>query len=1271
MPTPVDLAKLSGEHRRWLDSWLAEFERSWRDGLLDAWVRELPAPGSTLRLPALVAMVAIDLRKQWQHGRHALLEGYLHVYPELGDAATVPIQLLEAEWEARRQAGRTPEPAEFARRFPQRADDLRRLGQPASASDAAQATRVTRSLHASTHSSSRPASGPALPEQFGRYRILQQLGQGGMGAVYLAHDSQLDRPVALKVPHFAADDPEGLARFLREARLAATLSHPSICPVHDVGQIDGIHYVTMAYIDGKPLADLLGGERPLPERSVAAVVRKLALALAEAHAHGVIHRDLKPSNVMINRRHEPIVMDFGLARRVGQEDVRLTRSGSILGTPAYMSPEQVDGNAALVGPCSDVYSLGVILYEMLTGRLPFEGSTASVLGQILTKEPPPPSSHRPGLDAALEAICLKAMAKDPAQRYASMTEFADALRKYLKGGGDSPQEEVVLLVPEPPEVIPVVKPVAGPSTAGLATDLLASMAGRAPASSRTPIPPPLPPDVKSERGEAPTARVRQTGRMAARTTGVVPVSPRPTLRQPPPSRKRNWLALKLAGVALFFLAGLGVIGWAVYAYKFSAQAQYKEGQARAKRGDYTGAIEAYSAALRRNDRLAAAHVGRAAAYFRQAEYDKVVTDCAAALAIDTGLAAAYCYRGGAYNRLGDFERAIQDCDEAIRLDRNFALAYAFRGDAYGNMANCSRGKEDLDRAIELDRDLALAYAYRSDIQHDSHHVDLGIVDATRAIELDPGLGIAYAYRGVCYAHKGQKKQAQDDFDQALRLAPNEAEVYNSRGVAQGSGDPDLALTAFSKAIELCPRFAEYHSNRARTRAARGQLTEALEDASRAIDISRNSASAHCARGQVYLQMKKYAEALADSIEAIRLNPSFSQAHVLRGLVHLQQDQDDQAVEDFTRAIELNPRDYEAYLCRAIAHNRKGRHDQALEDCRKAEECGLPNDDARCACAVARGSAHLGKKDLAAARKSFQEALKYSPDHAEAREGLRLASEPRVAPPVTNPPAGARAWVPGERMSHAIRHVMKCVREISDKTPYGYNEGVCILGAFLAPHAAISFTMPLGPNIDYAVIAAAGNDGDQVGVEVLGPDGQPVAQGIATAAGTVAAFRVPANGTYTLRQTLTRSQRASFCAMAVLREGGIDVPLRNLETSSAGIITVCSGVARKSPGTVVFQDAINQWALFGGIVAAGQSFNVNNLRLGQGRRWVVAAGDEHASTIDLLLLNRGQVAARDGTADARPVLSHDATAGIGYDLNVKNTRADGRSLILAAILRAGD
>ncbi len=289
-----------------------------------------------------------------------------------------------------------------------------------------------------------PARSPApaaadLPEQFGRYRVLKQLGKGGMGAVYLAHDTQLDRPVALKVPHFSASDgPHVLERFQREARAAATLRHSNICPVYDVGEIDGVRYLTMAFIEGRPLSSLIGDDKPLTVRQAATLVRKLALALKEAHGTGVIHRDLKPSNIMIDKRGEPVLMDFGLARRIDQTDKRLTQSGAILGTPAYMSPEQVSGDLEALGPASDIYSLGVILYELLIARLPFEGPTAAVLGQIMVSEPPPPSKLRPDLDSRVESICLKAMAKKIEGRYASMGELAAALTEYLQSKGQPP-----------------------------------------------------------------------------------------------------------------------------------------------------------------------------------------------------------------------------------------------------------------------------------------------------------------------------------------------------------------------------------------------------------------------------------------------------------------------------------------------------------------------------------------------------------------------------------------------------------------------------------------------------------------------------------------------------------------------------------------------------------------------------------------------------------------------------------------------------------------
>jgi serine/threonine protein kinase len=282
-----------------------------------------------------------------------------------------------------------------------------------------------------------------LPARFGRYTLRQLLGQGGMGVVYLAHDTQLDRLVALKVPRFGRTPrQEDRERFYREARAAAGVSHPNLCPVYDVGEIEGVAYLTMAYLEGTLLSVLAKSSSPLPIPRSLTLVAHMARAMQEVHRRGIIHRDLKPGNVMIDVRDQPIIMDFGLARRGPESgDVRLTHEGAVMGTPAYMPPEQIRGSGDQLGPGCDIYSLGMILYELLAGTLPFSGTAGELFAQILTGSPSPPSRFRPDLDPDLDALCLKALARVPADRYTSMQEFAEALERYPQSSAG--QGEVV------------------------------------------------------------------------------------------------------------------------------------------------------------------------------------------------------------------------------------------------------------------------------------------------------------------------------------------------------------------------------------------------------------------------------------------------------------------------------------------------------------------------------------------------------------------------------------------------------------------------------------------------------------------------------------------------------------------------------------------------------------------------------------------------------------------------------------------------------------
>lgn len=279
-----------------------------------------------------------------------------------------------------------------------------------------------------------PASraGADRPETLGRFRITVELGAGQFGTVYRAYDPQLDREVALKVPH--ADllaNPRVVTRFLREAKAAANLRHPNIVPVFESGKVAGGYYIARAFIDGRPLADEIpdGG---LPFRRAAAVARELAGAVGYAHEQGVVHRDIKPANVMVDRTGRPHLMDFGLASRA-DEGSKLTTDGAILGTPAYMAPEQARGAGGEAGPAADQYAVGVVLYELLTGRVPFSGPAAIVIHNAIHTDPEPPAKHRPDTPADLGTICRKAMAKRPEERYATCADLADDLRRWLDG----------------------------------------------------------------------------------------------------------------------------------------------------------------------------------------------------------------------------------------------------------------------------------------------------------------------------------------------------------------------------------------------------------------------------------------------------------------------------------------------------------------------------------------------------------------------------------------------------------------------------------------------------------------------------------------------------------------------------------------------------------------------------------------------------------------------------------------------------------------------
>jgi len=375
-------------------------------------------------------------------------------------------ELLEALMERKRR-GEPAEVEQAARENPDLADELRQLWAAVQVVGVFGRTSPVPPTHdrpprspstvALPQGAVAPA-GPPLPRRFGDYEFLEQIGRGGMGVVFKARQDGLDRVVALKVLRNTEASEGEAQRFRHEAETAARLDHPNIVPVYDVGEVEGQPYFTMKFVEGTTLARLID-EGPLPPREAARCVALVAHAIQHAHQKGTLHRDLKPSNILLNRTvgqsesravvesfastdgatdrrmdsWTPLVADFGLAKRVAGGE-SLTATGIILGTPPYMPPEQASGSRGRPSPASDVYSLGAILYECLTGRPPFQGATSvDTLLMVLDQEPVSPRRLNPKVDRALELICLKCLQKQADLRYQSAAELADDLEKFLRG----------------------------------------------------------------------------------------------------------------------------------------------------------------------------------------------------------------------------------------------------------------------------------------------------------------------------------------------------------------------------------------------------------------------------------------------------------------------------------------------------------------------------------------------------------------------------------------------------------------------------------------------------------------------------------------------------------------------------------------------------------------------------------------------------------------------------------------------------------------------
>ena len=427
-------------------------------------LQEILSRAGQLKPAELQTFLRADQYKRWQRGERMLVEIYLQRVPALRQEEEAIFDLIINEVIVREERHESPRLEEYARRFPDLSERLAHwfeiqkslktdfldslnlvatanIRVPSSDGNRAGASAADKSTAGSDSDSQLGTIMTPVPERhvavervnLSGYEILREIGRGGMGVVYIARQRGLNRLVALKMilsgKHAGADQAE---RFRVEAEAVARLQHPNIVQIYDIGEQEGRPYFSLEYLEGGSLSQKLNGT-PLAPRQAAQLMERLADAMHYAHQRGVVHRDLKPANILLTVEGQPKITDFGLAKYV-DDDTGQTQTGAILGTPSYMPPEQAEGRTRTVGPLADVYSLGAILYELLTGRPPFKGATYwDTLFLVRTQDPVPPMRLQPKVPRDLEIICLKCLAKEPGKRYASAEAISEDLRHFLVG----------------------------------------------------------------------------------------------------------------------------------------------------------------------------------------------------------------------------------------------------------------------------------------------------------------------------------------------------------------------------------------------------------------------------------------------------------------------------------------------------------------------------------------------------------------------------------------------------------------------------------------------------------------------------------------------------------------------------------------------------------------------------------------------------------------------------------------------------------------------
>ncbi len=835
--------------------------------------------------------------------------------------------------------------------------------------------------------------------EFGpRYRIESLLGEGGMGSVYKAYDKDLDRIVAIKLlrPGLASH-PAAMQRFKQELLLASKISHKNILRIHDLGDVGGVKFISMAYVEGEDLHHLLEKQGRLPVERAVRLARQLCEALAAAHAEGVAHRDLKPQNVLLDHGDNAYVSDFGLAKSLEADAAGMTRTGELLGTPRYMSPEQVESKPA--DHRSDLYSLGLILYEMVTGKLPFPGdSAAHAMLQRVRKKPKNPKLLNPELPDHVVRIILRCLEKDPAQRYQSAREVLadlDAQRS------PSRSRSVQIALPMPTRrdwllvagvlLVLIVLALAVPSVRNF-------VLRRPPATPTTPAGIPalaqgkylavLPFRVLGDQGslgyiaegvvEALSAKLFQLKDVRVASTAAVG-----SVNQKEPLEK---MAREL-GVNLVvqgMVQGTGekirvvvnledmAAGKRLWSQEFSGMTQdllTLEDQI------YTQLVAALE--LKPNQEELARGSSRPTENIE---------------AYDLYLKGRNAMRG--QQQVKNIEAAIRFYEGAMKKDPGFALAYAGLADAsllmYEDKKDSFWSQKALAAAQQAERlndNLAEVHSSLGSVYNATGKTAEALAELKRALRLAPNSDEGYRHLGSTYLATGRKEEAIRAYQKAIEINSYYWVNHNVLGAAYFQvGDYDRALSAFRRVTELEPDNPTGYENVGDVYFRQGKYNDCIPTFQKALEL-QPSYDNYSNLGTAYFYLKRYDDAVKMFEKAVELSPNQQVAVGNLADAYRWSRQPEKAKTTYDKAIALaykelqvNPRKADTMEYLALYYAKKGDPTQALEFIRRARSIDGNNIEFIYNEGVVQALAGHPEEALKTLREAFRKG--YPPDDAE-------------------------------------------------------------------------------------------------------------------------------------------------------------------------------------------------------------------------------------------------------------------------------------------------